>query len=94
MESAYRQSNPHSWDALIEWVEAYAEAERRLTPGEATAMAEDLRRARDAQVQFTTNPGEAYRMAHKYRAENNRKYAAQHAGSTGPLHLKEGVVGR
>lgn len=79
MESAYRYSQPSSWDSLISWLEQHGEAKKRLTPGETVALVEDLRSVRSSGAPFSSDPDKAFEMAHKHRGENKQKFAQQHA---------------
>ncbi len=78
MELVYRRGDWHSWQDEIKWLEQFGEHDRRLTPGETIAMVEDLRSLQQAGAPFTKDPDRAYQMAHRYRAENNQRYARQH----------------
>jgi len=79
MESAYRRGDWHSWQELVRWLEQKGEEHKRLTPGETVAMVEDLRSLMQSGTPFTKDPNRAYQMAHKFRAENNRRFAQEHA---------------
>jgi hypothetical protein len=78
MEAVYRRGDWQSWEDIENWLDRNGDADNEITPGEAIAMGEDLRSVEAAGEAFASNPEQAYRMAHKFRGENNQKYAAEH----------------
>jgi len=79
METLYRRGDWHSWRDEIKWLEQNGEQDRKLTPGQTLALTEDLRSLDEARAPFTENPNQAYKLAHKNRAQNNRRFAREHA---------------
>ncbi len=82
MEAVYHRGQWHSWQDIISWLEKYGERDNELTPGETVALAEDVRSLLSSGGAFTSDWKQAYQMAHKYRQENNQKFAKQHAQAT------------
>lgn len=60
------------WDDAINWLEENGEQDNELTPGEAVAMAEDLRDLRDQGEPYSSNSAEVYKKAHKFRSQHPR----------------------
>lgn len=58
-----------SWDEAIQWLEEFGEEDNELTPGEAVAMAQDLRELRDQGEPYSSDPEEVFNKAHQYRAD-------------------------
>lgn len=58
------------WDDAINWLEENGEQDNELTPGEAVAMAEDLRDLRDQGEPYSNDPNKVYKIAHQYRAQH------------------------
>jgi len=79
VKALYKRGDWHNWQEEIGWLQQYGERDNELTPGETVAMCEDLRSLMKSGVTFTNDPGQAYKMAHKLRAENNRRHASEHA---------------
>lgn len=61
------------WDDAINWLEENGEQDNELTPGEAVAMAEDLRDLRDQGEPYSNDPNEVYNKAHQYRAQHQNQ---------------------
>ncbi len=78
MQAVYNRGPWKNWKEGIAWLEKKGEADNELTPGETIALVEDLRSVAQAKEPFTDDPVKAYRMAHKHRAQNNKKYAQEH----------------
>ncbi len=79
VKALYKRGAWRSWQDEINWLQQYGERDNELTPGETVALVEDLRSLMQARAPFTSDPMQAYQMAHKYRMENNRKFAREHA---------------
>ncbi|MDI7276958.1 MAG: hypothetical protein QME94_13350 [Anaerolineae bacterium] len=79
VKSLYRRGAWRNWQEEINWLQQYGERDNKLTPGETVALVEDLRSLMQARAPFTSDPMQAFQMAHKYRMENNRKFAREHA---------------
>ena len=88
VEALYRRGDWHSWQDEINWLERFGEQDNELTPGETIAMTEDLRSLESRHAPFTSDPDQAYEMAHKFRAENNQRYAQQHGQGVGQAGSK------
>lgn len=61
-----------SWDEAINWLEESGEEDNELTPGEAVAMAEDLRKLREQGEPYSSNSADVYKKAHRYRAQHQQ----------------------
>ena len=67
LKLVYEHSHPHNWDEAIDWIKNHADENKKITPGEAIAMDEDLQKLKDSGAQFTDDPHRAFEMAHKNR---------------------------
>ncbi len=78
MKALYNRGDWHNWQDEINWLQEFGERDNELTPGETVAMVEDLRSLAEAKAPFTTDPSQAYGMAHQFRGDNNRRFAGEH----------------
>ncbi len=88
MEVLYRRGEWHNWQEEIDWLQRFGEQDRKLTPGETVAMAEDLRSVQESGAAFTPNPDQAFQMAHKFRTDNNRRFAETHVEAVVRAHAQ------
>lgn len=78
MKALYNRGEWHSWRDEINWLQEHGERDNELTPGETVAMVEDLRSLAGAGAPFAMSADRAYEMAHRFRGENNRRFAQEH----------------
>jgi hypothetical protein len=78
VQALYRRSEWHNWREAIKWLQEFGEQDNELTPGETVAMVEDLRSLAESRAPFVMNPEQAYKMAHKFRNQNNKRYTQEH----------------
>jgi hypothetical protein len=78
VKALYRRGDWRNWQDEVRWLEQFGERDNELTPGQTVAMVEDLRSLQASKAPFTSDPNQAFQMAHRFRSENNRKYAQEH----------------
>lgn len=78
MRTVFRRGQWRNWNDAIKWLQENGERDNELTPGETIALVEDLRSLAEAKAPFTMDPGEAFKLAHKNRTQNNRRFAQEH----------------
>jgi len=78
MKTVFRRGQWRNWNDAIKWLQENGERDNELTPGETIALVEDLRSLAESKAPFTMDPMEAFKLAHKNRAQNNRRFAQEH----------------
>lgn len=78
IKALYNRGSWRKWQDEIKWLEKNGERDNEFTPGETVAMVEDLRSLHEGKAPFESDPMNAYKLAHKYRSQNNRKFAREH----------------
>ncbi len=78
IKTLFRRGEWRNWQQGIKWLSENGERDNELTPGETIAMVEDLRSLADAGTPFTTDPTQAFKLAHKNRVQNNKRFVKEH----------------